>query len=179
MSGYKSLLIYRTAVTIFDFTTIFCERWIDKKSRTFDQMIQAGRSGKQNIVEASKELSSSSDLLLSSVSRSSYAELGEDYEDFLRQKGLSIWDKNDPRILKIRNFRESVDTPTNLTNLSNWANLDFVNAENFANMMLCLCHKQGYLMDQFLRAKQEKFIKEGGFKESLYKKRMDFKRSQI
>jgi four helix bundle suffix protein len=51
--------------------------------------------------------------------------------------------------------------------------------ENFANLMLCLCHKQSYLMDQFLRAKQEKFVKEGGFKENLYKKRMDFKRSQI
>jgi len=178
VSGFKSLLIYRTSVTIYDFTAIFCDRWVDKKSRTFDQMIQAARSGKQNIVEASKELSSSSDLMLNSVSRSSYSELGEDFEDFLRQRGLPVWEKNDARVLRIREFRESVETPTNLSNLTNWTNLDFDKPENFANLMVCLCYKQGYLMDQFLRAKQEKFVTEGGFRENLFKKRNDFKKKQ-
>ena len=177
MGGYKNLLIYRTAVTIFDFTNFFCERWIEKKSRTYDQMIQAARSGKQNIAEASKEVSNSSDILLNSVSRSSYTELAEDYEDFLRLKNLSVWYKNDPRVLKIRNFRESVEVPTNLANLTNWANLDFNKPENFANLMLCLCYKQGFLMDRFLNAKNEKFIKEGGFRENLFKKRREFLKS--
>jgi len=104
MSGYKNLLVYRLAVTIYDLTVLFCERWIDKKSRTFDQMIQAARSGKQNIAEASKEVSSSSEIVLNSVSRSSYTELSEDFEDFLRQKGLPIWQKDDPRVLCIRAF---------------------------------------------------------------------------
>lgn len=176
MSGYKDLLIYRLSVTIYDFTNLFCTKWIDKKSRTFDQMIQAARSGKQNIAEGSKELSTNSELLLSSVSRSSYTELSEDYEDFLRQRSLPVWDKNDPRVLKIRSFRESVETLTNLANLTNWTNLDFDSAENFANLMICLCFKQGYLMDQFLRAKKEKFIKEGGFKENLFKERQEFKK---
>lgn len=175
MSGYKSLLIYRLAVTIYDLTVIFCNRWINRKSRTYDQMIQAARSGKQNIAEGSKELSTSSEMILSSVSRSSYTELSEDYEDFLRQKGLPIWKKDDPRILRIRAFRESVDTPTNLTNLANWTNLGFDNPENFANLMICLCFKQGYLLDQFLRSKQKKFVKEGGFRENLFKKRQEFK----
>lgn len=175
MGGYKSLLVYRLAVTIYDLTVLFCDRWIDKKSRTYDQMVQAARSGKQNIVEASKELSSSSDLLLNSVSRSSYAELLEDFEDFLRQSGLPIWKKDDSRVIRIRAFKESIETPTNLTNLTNWTNLDFNNPENFANLMISLCYKQGYLLDQLLRSKQEKFVKEGGFRENLFKKRREFK----
>lgn len=138
-------------------------------------MVQAGRSGKQNIVEGSKELSNSSDILLNSVSRSSYAELREDYEDFLRQRSLPIWDKNDPRVLKIRSFKETVENATNLANLSNWTNLDFGDVENFANLMICLCYKQEYLMDNLLRSKQDKFVKEGGFRENLFKKRRESK----
>ena len=175
MAGYKSLLIYRTAVTISDLTAIFCRRYINPRSRTFDQMIQASRSGKQNLSEGSKELSSGGEILLSSTSRSSYTELIEDFEDFLRQHNLAVWEKNDQRVLRIRAFRENIATPTSLTNLADWTNLGFENAENFANLMVCLCYKQGYLMDRFLRAKQEKFIKEGGFKENLYKKRQQFK----
>lgn len=174
MSGYKSLLIYRTAVTIFDFTNLFCDHWIEKRSRTFDQMIQAARSGKQNIAEASKEISSASDMMLNSVSRSSYTELGEDYEDFLRLHNLPVWQKTDPRVLRIRTFRERIDVSTNLSNLSNWTNLDFSTPENFANLMLTLCHKQGYLMDQFLRAKEKNFVEKGGFRENLFKKRREF-----
>ena len=171
MGGYKNLLVYRLSVTIYDFTTIFCNRCIDKKTRTHDQMIQAARSGKQNIAEASKELSTSSDMMLTSVARSSYTELGEDFEDFLRQRNLAIWDKSDPRILRIRSFRESIENSTNLANLSNWTNLNLEIPENFANLLLCLCYKQGYLLDQFIRAKQNKFVKEGGFRENLFRKR--------
>ncbi|PIS13984.1 four helix bundle protein [Candidatus Shapirobacteria bacterium CG09_land_8_20_14_0_10_47_13] len=178
MAGYKDLLVYRLAVTIFDLTDLFCRRWIEKRSRTFDQMVQASRSGKQNIAEASKEISSSSQILLNSTSRASYTELGEDFEDFLRQRNLPIWSKNDPRILKIRVFRESVESPTNLANLTSWTNLNFENQENFANLMLCLCFKQGYLMDQLLRSLEGKFVKEGGFRENLFRKRREY-RQQI
>ncbi len=171
--GYKNLLVYRLAVTISDSTVVFCNKFLSdlKYKRTVEQMVQAGRSGKQNIVEGSKELSSSSDIMLNSVSRSSYAELREDYEDFLRQRNLPIWDKNDTRVLKIRTFKEEIGKETNLTNLSNWTNLNFENAENFANLMICLCYKQEYLMDNLLRAKQDKFVREGGFRENLFKKR--------
>lgn len=177
MGGYKNLLVYRLGTTIYDFTVIFCNRWIDKKSRTHDQMVQAARSGKQNIVEASKELSASSDILLNSVSRSSYSELAEDFEDFLRQRNLPVWKKDDPRVIRIRAFKESIETPTNLTNLANSTNLDFDNPENFANLMICLCYKQGYLLDQLLRSKQDKFVKEGGFRENLFKKRAEFRKT--
>ncbi len=179
MGGYKSLLVYRCVVTIYDFTCIFCDKWIDKKSRTYDQMIQAARSGKQNIVEGSKEISSASDMLLSSVSRSSYAELVEDYEDFLRRKNLPVWNKEDPRCLRIRNFRESIEKPTNLSTLVNWTNLDFNIPENFANTMICLCYKQGFIMDKFIRSKEKQFVEKGGFKENLFKKRQEYRSRYI
>lgn len=177
MGGYKNLLVYRLSVTIFDFTVIFCGKFLSdlKFKRTVEQMTQAGRSGKQNIVEGSKEISSASDIMLTSVSRASYSELSEDFEDYLRQRHLPIWDKNDPRVLKIRSFKETIGTETNLADLAKWTNLDFDNDENFANLMICLCMKQGYLLDQLLRAKEQKFVQEGGFKENLYKKRREHK----
>lgn len=173
LGGYKNLLVYRLSVTIFDFTVVFCDRYLSdlKFKRTVEQMVQAGRSGKQNIVEGSKEISIASEMMLTSVSRASYSELSEDYEDFLRQRHLAVWDKNDPRILKIRSFKEAIGMETDLSDLAKWTNLDFKSSENFANLMVCLCIKQGYLLDQLLRAKEQKFVKEGGFKENLYKKR--------
>lgn len=180
MGGYKSLLVYRTSVTIYDFNAIFCELFLSnpKYRRTVEQMTQASRSGKQNIAEASKELSTSSDMVLNSVSRSSYTELIEDYEDFLRSRNLSLWKKDDPRVLRIRAYRESVDIPTNLANLSHWTNLDFSNPENFANLMICLCYKQGYLMDKLLQAKEKRLVEKGGFRENLFKKRQVYRRMQ-
>ncbi len=181
MGGYKELLVYRTSVTIYDLTNIFCERFLShpKFKRTVEQMIQAARSGKQNIVEGSKELSIASDIMLNSVSRSSYSELSEDYEDFLRMRNLPVWDKNDPRVLRIRSFKESVGKPTTLDDLADWTGLDFNNPENFANLMICLCYKQGYLLDKLLKSKQEKFVKEGGFRENLYRKRSNYKLGKL
>lgn len=178
MGGYKSLLVYRCAVTIFDLTTEFCQKFLahPKHRRTIEQMTHAARSGKQNIAEGSKELSAASDITLGSVSRSSYTELTEDYEDFLRLHGFSLWKKDDPRVLRIRAFRESVDVITNLSNLSNWTNLDFTNPENFANLMITLCQKQGYLMDQLLRSKEKLFIEQGGFRENLFRKRREYQK---
>ncbi len=177
MGGYKTLLVYRCAVTIFDFNAIFCERFLaePKHRRTVEQMHHAARSGKQNIAEGSKELSAASDITLNSVSRSSYAELSEDYEDFLRLRGLPVWAKTDRRVLRIRAFRELVDRPTSLSDMASWAHLDVLNPEHFANLMITLCQKQGYLMDQLLRFKEKKCVKEGGFRENLFKKRKMFK----
>lgn len=177
MGGYKNLLVYRTAVTIFDLNAIFCERFLfhPKHRRTVDQMHHAARSGKQNIAEGSKELSTSSDMVLNSVSRSSYTELAEDYEDFLRLRNLPIWDKNDPRVLQIRAFREVINEPTMLGDFTRSTGLDFSSPENFANLMITLCIKQGYLMDQFLRGKHKRFVEKGGFRENLLKKRLEYR----
>lgn len=174
---YENLLVYRLAITIDDGVVLFCEKFLSEYSekRTVEQMVQASRSGKQNIVEGSLEKSVESDIKLTGVSRASYGELLEDFKDYLRRRKLNLWDKNDPRVLKIRSFRESVENPTNLTNLANWANLDLSRGEDFANLMICLIYKQTYLLDQLLRSQEEKFVKEGGFRENLFRKRREYK----
>lgn len=177
MGGYENLLVYRLSVTIHDLTVIFCKKFFHRVEhhRTIEQMIQAARSGKQNIVEGSLEKSAESNIKLTGVGRASFGELLEDYKDFLRQRNLPQWNKSDPRINRIRNFKESVDTPTTLSNLTNWTNLDFKLSENFANLMICLIFKENFLLDQLLRSQENKFVKEGGFRENLFKKRLAYR----
>src|SRR5262244_3277371 len=103
--GYKKLLSYhQKAEIVYDATVHFCERFIDKRSRTHDQMVQAARSGKQNIAEGSMASGTSSkfELKLIGVARASLEELLLDVEDFLRQRGLPLWGKDQPQALAIR-----------------------------------------------------------------------------
>src|SRR3989338_1550553 len=97
MGGYESLLVYRLAATLHDFTVIFCDLFLPdyKYKRTVEQMIQAARSGKQNIVEGAIEKSGEANLKLAGVPRASFGELLEDYKDYLRQRQISIWSKDD------------------------------------------------------------------------------------
>jgi restriction system protein len=154
-----------------DLTTIFCERYIRKNSRTFDQMIQAARSGKQNITEGSLSRSVKSNLKLISVARSSYGELLEDFHDFLRQENIRIWDKKNPRILSMRQLGPFYKTYKTYETHKSY----LFHPETFANLMLNLCFKQGYLLDKLLQALKEKFIREGGFRENLFKERINFR----
>lgn len=173
--GYQNLLVYQLAITIFDLTVTFCNRYVDKRSRTNDQMVQAGRSGKQNIAEGSLEKSLKSYIKLIGVSRGSFGELLEDYKDYLRQNNLVLWLKEDPRVNFIRSIREN-------SNLPNWANspnspyAKYLNKpEDFANLLIVLLYKENYLLDQLNRSLEEKFVKEGGYTENLFKKRLDQK----
>ncbi len=170
MGGYKSLIVYWLATDIYDLTILFCNRYIDKKSRTTDQMIQAARIGKQNIVEGSLEPSMESNIKLTGVARASYGELLEDYNDYLRHNDLPMWNKENSRVWKIRKMRIFPNS-SNLTYKSY-----LTNVETFANLMITLCFKEGYLLDQLVRSQQEKFIKEGGFRENLFKKRINYKK---
>lgn len=175
--GYKSLIVYQQAVIIYELTAQFCQKYLaDNGSgiptrRTVDQMTQAARSGKQNIVEASLEKSLKMNIKLTGVSRASFGELKEDYVDFLRIRKLPIWDKNDPRILQIRAMRVSTNltNESNKSNLSNWTNTP----ERFANLMITLISKETYLLDQMIRSLEHKFINEGGYSENLFKKRLE------
>lgn len=177
MGGYENLLVYWLAVEIYDFTTLFCNRFISMKTRTHDQMIQAARSGKQNIVEGSLENSVESNIRLTGVARASYGELLEDYKDFLRQKNLNLWVKDDARVVKIR---QSKSYWTNKTYKANMSYTSYMtNPEYFANLMVTLCFKQGYLLDQLLRAQKEKFIKEGGLRENLFRQRVAYKNGRV
>ncbi len=119
--GYQNLMVYRLSVTIYDFNGIFCKKFLGDLAlrRTVEQMTQAARSGKQNIVEGSLEKSVEGNIKLTGVARASYGELLEDYKDFLRQRRLPVWSKNNPKVLRIRAFRETLEKETNLSNLTN------------------------------------------------------------
>lgn len=161
--GYHSLIVYQLAVPIFDLNVIFIKKYI--RGRTVDQMEQASRSGKQNIVEGSLEKSLKMNIKLTGVARASFGELLEDYKDFLRTNNLEIWDKNDPRVLELRSNKANL---TNMSYLSNWTNTP----ERFANLMITLISMECYLLDQMIRSLEQKFITQGGYSENLFKKRL-------
>src|SRR5215813_3065094 len=102
--GYKKLLSYQKAEIVYDATVYFCNRFIDKRSRTRDQMVQAARSGKQNIIEGSMASATSkeSEIKLTNVARASLEELLADYRDFLRVRGRRLWEKNSKEALYVR-----------------------------------------------------------------------------
>jgi len=102
--GYRELQSYQMSEIVYDATVAFCDKYISKFSRTHDQMVQAGRSGKQNIAEGcmASGTSKKTELKLVGVARASLEELLLDYEDFLRQKGLALWGKNNPKAKQVR-----------------------------------------------------------------------------
>ena len=144
---------------------------IDKRSRTHDQMVQAARSGKQNIVEGSmvSGVSKETEIKLMGVARASLEELLNDYKDFLRVRGLALWDKNDKRVLEIRAIGK-------LKNKSFNSYITYFNdpsVEVVVNTIICLIHQTNYLLDQQIRKLEELFIKEGGIRERMLKARLD------
>ena len=176
--GIRQTLVYWLAVEIYQVNHIFIEKYISHMTRTWDQMEQAARSGKQNLVEGSLENSIESNLKLTGVSRASYAELIEDYQDFHFKKGLKLWDKNDPRILAIRQKRIDIHE-THVTHETNESyGVRFTDAESFANLLITLCTKEGYLLDKFLAGIEKSFVEKGGFRENLFKKRFEYKKNQ-
>ena len=162
--GYRKLLSYQMASLIYDLTVIFCKKFLDFKSRTNDQMVQAGRSGVQNIAEGSQASGTSkkTELKLVGVARASLEELLRDYEDFLRQRGLLLWDKNTPQVRTIRalSYRTDKTHTTYMTYMTN--------QETASNCLICLLHQANYLLDKQLERLEDDFVKNGGFTERLY-----------
>ena len=169
MEGYKKLTTYILATVICDLNVEFIRCWISYKSRTQDQMEQAGRSGKQNIAEGYTMQSLESYIKLVGVAEGSIKELAADYEDFLRQRGFSIWSKDDGRIRVFRAFRAVWKRP-NIPNTPKLPN----NPEEAANMLLTFCQMESYLLSRQIAALKEKFVKVGGFRENLFKKRVEY-----
>lgn len=174
MEGYKRLASYILATVICDLNVEFIKRWISYKSRTSDQMEQAGRSGKQNIAEGYTMQSLGGYIKLLGVAEGSIKELAADYEDFLRQRKLTIWGKEDPKVRVFRAFRAIWLKP----NIPNTPNLP-KDPEEAANMMLTFCQMESYLLSRQIAALKEKFVKEGGFRETLFRKRLEFKKNLI
>ncbi|MBW2478692.1 MAG: four helix bundle protein [Deltaproteobacteria bacterium] len=167
--GFHSLKSYQMAEIVFDATVAFCDRWISRRSRTHDQMVQAARSGRQNIAEGSVASGTSKkiELKLVGIARASLEELLLDYQDFLRQRDLPLWEKDHPEAQKVRKLAYASDRSyrTYKTYIESSA------AEVAANALICLIHQSNYLLDRQLRQLEKRFLDQGGFTEKLYKAR--------
>lgn len=175
--GYAELQSYKMAEIVYDGTVAFCDRFIDKRSRTHDQMVQAARSGKQNIAEGSMASGTSkkTELKLIGIARASLEELLIDYKDFLRQKKFMLWGKDHPQVVAIRRLAYS----DNRSYETYKAYIEASPPEIAANAMVCLVHQTNYLLDQQLRALEKAFLAEGGFTERLYKARTESRKKKV
>jgi four helix bundle suffix protein len=172
--GFRNLHSFQCAQKVYDGTVIFCNRFIDKKSRTHDQMVQAARSGVQNIAEGSLAAATSkkTEIKLTSVARASLGELLLDYEDYLRQRHLRQWDKSDPEALEVRNkYKSDGSNRSDSSDLSDPYHFTELSDENLANTLICLINQASYLLWKQLKHLEQEFLTEGGFTERMYNMR--------
>ena len=186
--GYSRLVTYKLGLLIYDATAAFCEHYFDRKDRTFDQMVQAARSGVANIVEGSQASATSkkTELKLTNVAKASQEELLEDYRTFLRQRTLPIWEPESETAKIIRQAR-----PENLTQLrqlmallvsdlsdlsdksdqSDKSDKTAIKQEVAANTMICLINQETFLLARQIARLAADFENQGGFTERLYRVR--------
>lgn len=176
--GYRNLRSYQTTTIIYDLTVEFCRTYLTDRSnlshRTIDQMIQAARSGRQNIAEGSEAsgVSKKTEIKLVGVARASLEELLIDYEDFLRQRNLPLWGKDSPGARTLRGLCYQSDT-TYKTYQSYLRS-----SAEAANAAICLIHQANYLLDRQLESLKKAFVEEGGFTENLFKARLERRNSR-
>lgn len=172
--GYRRLLSFRKAQIIYDLTVAFCRRYLSRDARTTDQMVQAARSGKQNIAEGSMApvTSRETEIKLTNVARASLEELLLDYEDYLRTRGLRLWDKDSPESLFMRKASLRHDHSEWFLNLAHSRN-----DEVFANMAVCLIHQAAFLLKKQLNVLEERFLQEGGLRERMTRLRKQRRKS--
>ncbi len=172
--NYRALLSYQKAEVVYDVTYHFCHRFLSRGDRTIDQMVQAARSGKQNIAEGSKAAvtSKETEIKLTNVARASLEELLVDYHDFLRVRGLPLWGKDSKEARFVRRlgqqpqvtfaaFREFCETRP---------------AEVVANIAICLIHQANYLLDRQIRRMEQDFLNEGGIRERMTRARLQYRK---
>jgi len=192
--GYRDTASFQTATLIYDATVWFCEKFLDPRSRTVDQMVQAARSGRQNIAEGSRAAATTSqtELRLVNVARASLEELLLDYEDFLRHRRLPQWAPDGPEASAVRSVpqkfrRDQVDQsdPSNLTDLSDqersalyarW--LEHADPAIRANALVCLIHQANFLLDRQIAALETAFVEGGGYSEQLATARLAHRRKK-
>jgi restriction system protein len=177
-AGYEYLLAYKITVPIYDLTVEFCEKYIDKFSRTRDQMVQAARSGMQNTLEGNQQEGMKGYIKLCGVARGSLEELLKDYHAYARQKKIAIMQRE----RAIREIKEIGEiwaiikaTPT-LPDTPNFPNLPN-NPEHAINLMITLVNQANYFIDKLVVSLKEKHMKEGGLTEELYRKRVEYRRN--
>ncbi len=169
--GYRNLITYQKAEIIYDGTVYFTKRFFQKYDRTIDQMVQAARSGKQNIAEASMASATSkeTEIKLTNVARASLEELLIDYQDFLRTNKLKLWEKDHRFTMR---FRELNRTP-NATYQTYIKAIENPEQEICANSMICLIKIVTHLLSQQIKSLEKAFINEGGLRERMTRVRIE------
>jgi four helix bundle suffix protein len=169
--GYRNPFSYQKAEIIYDGTVYFTNRFFNKYDHTVGQMVQAARSGKQNITEASMASATSkeTEIKLTNVARASLEELQLEYEDFLRTQMLPIWDKGHKLVARLWELNSSTPKPTNKTFKKA---IEHESPEICANTMITLIKITTYLLNQQIKQLETAFIKEAGLRERMTKARM-------
>jgi four helix bundle suffix protein len=169
--GYRNLITYQKSEIIYDGTIYFTKRFFHKYDRTVDQMVQAARSGKQNIVEASMASGTSKEMeiKLTNVARASLEELKIDFQDFLRTNKLPLWDKEHKLVARLRELNKI----PNATYETFKKGIENENSEICANVMIGLITVVSYLLSKQIKALEIAFINEGGLKEKMTKVRIE------
>lgn len=167
--GYESLKAFQKARIVYDGTVCFCRRFLDKRDRTIDQMVQAARSGKQNILEGSQASGTSKEMeiKLVGVARASFEELLEDFLDHLRTHDLKLWSKDGREALCVRKLGAK-----DASYESYKTYLETRPPEIVANLMICLIHQTNFLLDRLLMRLEADFLKEGGLRERMTQARL-------
>jgi len=171
--GYEKLLAYHKAVVVFDATLHFCDRFIDKRSRTHDQMVQAARSGKQNILEGSEASGTSkeTEIKLTGVAKASQKQLLEDYRDFMRNRRIEEWAPNHPYALRLRRLNR---TPG--ANYETFKKgIEHPDPAICANVIAGLIKVTCYLLDRQLQRLEQDFLEAGGLRERMTRARLAYR----
>lgn len=172
---YKSLIIYQKAECIYDVTFYFAHQYLSKGDRTIDQMIQAARSGKQNIAEgcAASTTSKESEIKLTNVAKASFQELLVDYEDYLRVRGLEQWKDDDNRFVQAR----IVCAKHNDSAYYRVA-IEQRRDETIANIAIILLKQEDYLLFKYIERLKDNFLKFGGIKEQMTRARLEYRKKK-
>lgn len=174
--NYRGLLVYQKAECIYDLTFYFAHHYfVERKDRTIDQVIQAARSGKQNIAEgcAAASTSSETELKLLGVARASMQETLVDYEDYLRTRHLKQWSLDDPRTHQIQEYSKHHNNPTDYT-----TDIDKRSPEALCNIAITLIHQFDNMMGRLLNRLQKDFTEEGGIRERMTSARLGYRNNQ-
>ena len=172
---YRNLRVYQVSEMIYDITFYFCQKYLQKGDRTVDQMVQAARSGKQNIAEGNQAAATSSEteIKLTNVAKASLEELLDDYEDYLRVRGLQQWGQLHPRYEAMRRYARSNQIKKDYA-----SQIQKMNDEEIANLSITLIHQASYMLQRLLETMQDRFVKEGGIKERMLHARLNYRNSQ-
>ena len=173
--GYRNLRVYKITESIFDITWHFVHRFLEKGDRTIDQMIQAARSGKQNIAEGSEAATTSkeTEIKLTNVAKASLEELLIDYEDYLRVRGLCQWGKGNVRFERMRIYTQTPEFAKDVLE-----KMPQFNDEELANLAITLINQATYLLRRLLESQQKQFIAEGGIREQMTQARLSHREQQ-